>query len=181
MQTLKNHCGSETEADQVDSLQTIFPIGDHSRRPGLDCQSRADQYRRDMPVRDTRINTNIDTNYVSSKQLTILSIGDDARLLETRQMVFASAGYAVYSMSSADNLDNELVQQSDLAVICHSVPAKLATQVATTLRNTNPALPILRLGDFRAIPDGAYDLTLQFPPRPEVLLKTLEQMLSRPM
>jgi len=172
MQSSEKRYGLTTKAAQVSSSDL-----DDTRRLELNGGSGTNKFRWSIQARSMRVIA----SHLVRNQAKILSIGDDERLLETRQMVFASAGYDVLSANSADDLDNDLVQKFDIAVVCHSVPTKRAAQLAEFLHNINPALPILRLGDFRTGPEDRYDLILQFPPKPELLLKTLEQLLLRPM
>lgn len=174
MQDLETHQGLATKAAEAAGSHTNSSSAEVTSRQGTRLESRTENYRRNLPVRSTRLHV----NKASSNRATILSIGDDARLLETRRMVFVSAGYAVHSVSSAELLENHVVQQFGAAVICHSVLPKRVTQVSEFLHNINPALPILDLGPFRIGSESKYHVTLQFPPKPEVLLKTLEQMLS---
>ena len=170
----ETHHGLVTKAAEVAGSHTMSSSAEETSRQGTHFDSRTENYRRNLPVRSTRLHV----NKASSNRATILSIGDDGRLLETRRMVFFSAGYAVHSVSSAVLLDNHVVQHFDAAVICHSVLPKRVTQVAEFLHNIDPALPILDLGPFRTGSESKYHVTLQFPPKPEVLLETLEKMLS---
>jgi hypothetical protein len=172
MQTPENSYGSMRNPFALVSLRMSFPIDNPRTNPTY--EPGAENFRREMPVWDMPMNS----NHIAPKGVTILSIGDDVRLLETRQMVFASAGYQVYSATSADVFDENLIRQMDIAVICHSVPQKLAARLACSFHGLNPALPILRLGEPIAGTDWAYHRALQFPPRPEVLLKTVERILS---
>jgi hypothetical protein len=172
MQTPENSYGSMRNPSALVSLRMSFPIDNPRTNPTY--EPGAENFRKEMPVWDMPMNS----NHIAPKGVTILSIGDDVRLLETRQMVFASAGYQVHSATSADVFEENLIRQMDIAVICHSVPPKLAALIACSFHGLDPALPILRLGEPIAGTDGAYDHALQFPPRPEVLLKTVEQIVS---
>jgi hypothetical protein len=149
-------------------VSTNFQIRDDS------LSASGSSVKRDMPAQKL----GSDLKPIALHRATILSVGDDARLLETRQMVLASAGYVVLSMSSTELLNERRVQQTNLAVICHSVLSKRAARVAQTLHRIHPGLPILRLGDSSPEPNGSYEFTFDFPPRPEVLLRTLELLLS---
>jgi hypothetical protein len=161
-------------AAQSAPQQTNSPSAD--RRRGFDWDSGIAISRRPLTTRKMQVHL----MPTASKRATVLSIGDDPRLLETREMVLASAGYAVLSASSEDPLDKELIEQIDIAVVCQSVPTKRASRVAEAIRMLRLDLPILHLGVFRACLQSTYERTLiDFPPRPEVLLKTLEQMLPR--
>jgi len=175
MQNFETHVGLTTKAAELAGSHTNTSNGDETPRPPVRLESQTENCRRNLPARGTKPHAN---NH-SSRRATVLSIGDDARLLETRQMVFMSAGYTVHSVTSAELLNNHVVQQFDVAVICHSVSQKRAAQVAEFLHNIDPALPILRLADFNTGAEAKQDVTLRFPPKPEILLETLEEMLPR--
>lgn len=150
------------------------PRADRAR--GFDRDSGVAKSWRELAARKTQVHL----KPTSSKRATVLSIGDDMRLLETREMVLASAGYAVHSASSDDTLNKELIQEADITVICHSVSTKRASRVAEAIHILGPDIPILHLGAFRACQQSTYERTLiDFPPKPEILLQTLEEMLPR--
>jgi hypothetical protein len=162
-------------AAQSAPRQTNFSRAD--RRRGLDYDSGIAKNRRQLTTRKMQVQL----VPISLERAVVLSVGDDARLLETRELVLASAGYIVHSVNSDEILGEEFMQQIDIAIICHSVSTKRAERVAKEIHSLSPDIPILHLGAFRACPEGTYERTLiDFHPKPEVMLKTLEQMLPRP-
>jgi hypothetical protein len=168
--------GSSTtkRAAQSAPQQTNFSRAD--RRRGLDFDSGIAKNRRQLTIRKMQVQL----APISLDRAVVLSVGDDARLLETRELVLASVGYIVHSVSSDDILDEELMLQIDIAIVCHSVSTKRTSMVSKAIRSLGPDIPILHLGAFRACPEGTYERTLiDFPPRPEIMLKTLEQMLPK--
>jgi hypothetical protein len=85
----------------------------------------------------------------------ILSIGDDAWLLSSRQMVLESSGYEVHSFSSDELIEDEITLQCDLlqcnlAILCHSIEPERAEELANRLRRLKPSLPLLVLTCFES-------------------------------
>lgn len=80
-----------------------------------------------------------------SNRMTILSIGEDRTLLNTRHMVLESAGFLVRSILSIDAIEEAEVLGIDLALICHSVEEDRACAAAHLLKKMSPAISILLL------------------------------------
>lgn len=109
--------------------------------------------------------------------VTILSVGDDAHLLESRQRVLESKGYRVRSVSRLDIVGDEEVRQVALAVICHSVEESRAAAVAVSIRRRNPDILVLRLATWDAGAQDCFDHRLACL-APGVLLATIDRMLA---
>lgn len=80
----------------------------------------------------------------------ILSVGDDAWLLSSRQMVLESSGYEVHSFSSVELIEDEITLQCNLAILCHSIEPERAEELASRLRRLKPSLPLLVLTCFES-------------------------------
>jgi len=78
---------------------------------------------------------------------TILAIGKDKSLQDTRIEILERAGYRVYSARTDQEAIVSLESQDslDVVIICHSVPESRAHYLVARIRMSRPALPVLLL------------------------------------
>lgn len=130
----------------------------------------------DMPVSVQRLD---DYSAVSQSEamqkLRILSVGNDPSLLNSRELVLQSAGYAVLSMSSSASLSKDLLQQFDVVVLCHTV--KSCDQVVHSIRLLRPDLPILLVDELCC--ESVRSGEIYVSPQPETLLIAVNNVVNR--
>jgi CheY-like chemotaxis protein len=76
----------------------------------------------------------------------VLSVGPDASLLETRNIVLHSAGYLVESASSVNEAAHRfLAGDFDLVILCHSVPTRERERLTCLIRASGSRTPIISI------------------------------------
>jgi CheY-like chemotaxis protein len=76
----------------------------------------------------------------------VLSVGPDASLLETRNIVLHSAGYLVESASSVKEATHRfLAGDFDLVILCHSVPTRERERLTCLIRASGSRTPIVSI------------------------------------
>lgn len=105
----------------------------------------------------------------------ILSIGDDAALLNSRELVLQSGGYAVLSISSSASLSKDLLQQFDLIVLCHAVKSR--DEIVRSIRLLKPDLPILLIDEICC--ETARLNETYVSPQPETVLIAVKNVVNR--
>jgi hypothetical protein len=111
---------------------------------------------------------------------TILCIGNESSLLETRRLVLASAAYQVFSLPSHGKIADIKTRRIDLAIICHTVDGDETGRIVSVLRKFQPHLPVLKLtldGEGSA---GLCNQVLVSMRGPDALLRKVQQMLDGP-
>jgi CheY-like chemotaxis protein len=113
--------------------------------------------------------------------LTVFQAGEDLLLLETRRRLLESIGLAVVTATGARQALDRIPQvRFDLAILCHSLPIHQRQQVASALRQVNPAAPILLVGRGSAglIEAEASEIDAMIDPHPARLTETLRRLLN---
>jgi CheY-like chemotaxis protein len=88
------------------------------------------------------------------KPKTILCLDDEVLGLTVRKAVLEQKGYVVLTATSAEEaLQQVSTQQIDLVITDHFLNGILGTQVATTLKERKPQIPILILSGSVELPD----------------------------
>ena len=106
----------------------------------------------------------------------VFSIGEDAHLLGTRQLILESVGYRVHSVFSHSFSAEDFAAPVDIAIICHTVEERRVLEIVLSLRNAHPLLPILHLGASTRmvdVVDSKYDYAVEVIHGPRLLLQTL--------
>jgi hypothetical protein len=76
----------------------------------------------------------------------VLSVGLDASLLETRNIVLHSAGFLVESASSLNEAAHRfLAGDFDLVILCHSVPTRERERLTCLIRASGSRTPIVSI------------------------------------
>jgi CheY-like chemotaxis protein len=85
----------------------------------------------------------------------ILSVGIDSQLLDSRQLLLQSAGYAVVSAHSAkDAVDRFLAGDFDLVLLCHSLSERERDGLACLIRASGALTPVITVATY----DGQQDV-----------------------
>lgn len=109
----------------------------------------------------------------------ILSLGEDAFLLETRAAVLRRTGAEVVSANLASALPYLETRCFDIVVLCHSVPVHLCRTLGEIIQQNWPATRLLRLSTARAWEEAepaGIDISS---PQPEQLLEHTVILLGR--
>ncbi len=112
----------------------------------------------------------------------ILCLDDEAVGLAIRAAVLRSAGYNVFTASCAEDALQILADQPiDLVISDHLLQGTTGTQVAASMKQIRPDIPILILSGFTEAPEGMEfaDFFLSKLEGPPVLLATVENLLAR--
>jgi hypothetical protein len=85
--------------------------------------------------------------------ISILLLGRDPGLLETRRWVLETAGYTVRTMSAWGDLEVALAAETaDILILCHSVSVREREPTISIVRSRHPAIEILTLNGARSYP-----------------------------
>ncbi len=110
-------------------------------------------------------------------QALVLSGGNDARLLNTRNAVLKQAGYHVVSaFSSLELLEKFFSGDYDVVVLCHSVPEQEQEKLAQAIHRYSPSTPVATIvlnGQSRPFADA------HIPNDPLMLVQCLPDLLRR--
>ena len=111
----------------------------------------------------------------------ILSVGARSDLLATRNLVLETRGYLVVAAHNADEA-LELVRNTefDVAILCHTIPAKERERLILALKRAKPLTTVLTIeaGGFIGRPEFADDSVAGID-GPDVLFSHIEEALSR--
>jgi CheY-like chemotaxis protein len=95
----------------------------------------------------------------------VLSVGPDASLLETRNIVLRSAGYLVESASSVNEAARRfLAGDYDLLILCHSVPTRERERLTCLIRASGSRTPIVSISVNRGQCDAFATATIEDDP-----------------
>jgi len=114
---------------------------------------------------------------------TILCLDDEPVGLEIRAMVLRITGYTVFAASSAEEALQILADHHiDLVINDYLLPGTTGTQVAASMKEIRPDIPILILSGLINLPDGieSADCFLSKCEPPAVLLATIAELLAKP-
>lgn len=108
----------------------------------------------------------------------ILSLGEDWALLESRQLLLQSVGYRVVSMPGDTTLKPDDVRGFQLFLLCHSIEGPALESLVASLRNAAPSTPILQLTRFDSAPAKLNDRVVPACSGPSELLRTIDAVLG---
>jgi CheY-like chemotaxis protein len=114
---------------------------------------------------------------------TILCLDDEAVGLYIRSMVLRTAGYTVFTASSAEEAFQILADHHiDLVINDYMLRGTTGTQVAASMKKIRPDIPVLILSGLIEIPEGMgfADSFLSKLEPPPVLLATIAELLAKP-
>jgi len=77
----------------------------------------------------------------------ILCIGEDALLLRSRELLLKAAGYEVLVAQSNALVEEGLIRECDLALLCHSIGGERMRRLTKTLQEIHPMLPSVVVAD----------------------------------
>jgi hypothetical protein len=76
---------------------------------------------------------------------TILLVGEDELLLQTRAAVMRTTGAATVCCHPSSALTTQAERNCDLIILCHSLPAPLCSELAEVLHSRWPSVALLQL------------------------------------
>lgn len=113
---------------------------------------------------------------------TILCLDDEAVGLAVRAMVLRTTGYTVFTASSAEEALHILADHHiDLVINDYLLQGTTGTQVAASMKQIRPHIPILILSGVTELPEGMEfaDFFLSKCEPPPVLLATVADLLAQ--
>ncbi len=113
---------------------------------------------------------------------TILCIDDEAVGLAIRAAVLRYAGFTVFAASSAEDALQILSEQDiDIVVSDYLLRGTTGTQVAASIKQIRPGIPVIILSGIVERPEGMEfaDLFLSKLEQPPVLLAAIDELLAR--
>jgi CheY-like chemotaxis protein len=115
-------------------------------------------------------------------EATILCLDDEPVGLEIRATVLRYAGYIVFAASSAEEALRILADQHiDIVISDYLLKGTTGTQVAASMKEIRPDIPILILSGVTELPEGmeSADCFLRKCEPPPVLLATVANLLAQ--
>jgi hypothetical protein len=114
---------------------------------------------------------------------TVLLVGEDDLLLQTRAAVLRTTGAATVCSDACSALAAQADHHCDLVVLCHSLPEPLCVTLAAEMHSQWPSTPILLVTPARTWESGGADeainaVTSADPER--LILRTSELLAARP-
>lgn len=92
----------------------------------------------------------------------VLSIGLDAELLSTRNLVLQSAGYIVVpALSLKEALGRLLGGDLDLVLLCQSIPTKDKDRLTSWIRASGSRIPVVSVSGYPGQRDAFADATVE--------------------
>ena len=110
---------------------------------------------------------------------TILLIGEDEFLLETRAAVIRSIGAEMICTDVPSALEVMGRKLFGLAILCHSIPDHVRKTLTAIIRQSWPATRILLVSPSGNWDDAAADGIEVCPPNPELLIERTVELLGR--
>jgi CheY-like chemotaxis protein len=108
----------------------------------------------------------------------VLSLGLDPVLLQTRSEVLRAAGYLVHTATSTDAAIQMLVSGDlDLVVICHSLPARERSRVIAAIKAAKPSAKVLVVRTNGEATKGEADASVHSLDGPESLLARVASLI----
>jgi CheY-like chemotaxis protein len=109
----------------------------------------------------------------------ILAVGQDPTLLDTRNLILRSAGYMVEpARSIGQAISHFRAGDFDLVVVCHSVPAQDRDRLASLIRTSGSATPIVCISAMTGEQHDAFaDAIIESDPR--MLLCGIKEVLAK--
>jgi hypothetical protein len=91
--------------------------------------------------------TDVTTTMWRGHRTRILCIGEDAILLRSRELLLKAAGYEVVVAQSNALVEESLIRDCDLALLCHTIGRDRMPRLTKTLQEIHPSLPSLAVAD----------------------------------
>lgn len=110
------------------------------------------------------------------KAIRILSVCDDDGIRFSRELVLRQEGYEVESMAGSEPIDAARARSFHIAILCHSLSPRHATQITDHLRQANPGIRVLRVHALRSATDHYYDADCEVLPGPGQLLSGIRML-----
>ncbi len=111
----------------------------------------------------------------------ILSVGQDADLLYSRNLLLQRTGAAVFSARTEPALHLLQAQSFDLVVLCHTLEQKDLVAACRAIRRFSPRTRLLLIAGslgFWAAPDSKVDTIVPWHRGPRALLKSAGDLLG---
>lgn len=109
----------------------------------------------------------------------VLLIGNDSVLLRSRQLLLESVGFKTFGMSSYAPLDSLDLASFNVVLLCRSVGPGEAVQIARTLHDRRPDLPILRFASCGEPSSEEFATALNSVSSPRFLIAEVERLASQ--
>ena len=115
-------------------------------------------------------------------EATILCLDDEPVGLEIRAMVLRITGYTVFTAASAEEAFQILANQHiDIVISDYLLQGTTGTQVAASMKQIRPSIPVLILSGLIDVPEGteSADCFLSKCEPPPVFLATVAELLAQ--
>lgn len=112
---------------------------------------------------------------------TILLVGEDALLLESRALLLRSTGAETITASTYQFARQSAAEGVELVVLCHTIPAALRGAISDDARRrwTVPVVQVLK-NEFEAEPTLRYADGIVLSGEPAKLVRCASELLNRP-
>ena len=107
----------------------------------------------------------------------VLSVGDDAVLLESRTMVLRQAGYMARLCTSREALEVMSREAFDVVLVCRSVSPELGHALAREI-HTSWRTRVIRLAPRSGEADALYDSAIDMARGPASFLRALDEFVA---
>ncbi len=97
----------------------------------------------------------------------------------TRELVLRKDGYEIVSIGSDELLSIPEIRSFDVAVLCHSIPARRVLELLDRLRRYKPEIRVLRVNPRVQRVDPDYDVDSEVRSGPGALLKAVKELLDK--
>ena len=133
---------------------------------------------------DARMQAELRTSAVTSREKTVVTISRDEPLQMTRTALLRRAGYSVVAFNTDAQVMKYLALDSrpsiNLILLCHSVPEASRVLLCEALKTRIPNAPILMLYNGYDPTAAKVDGRLENLHSPESLLDTVQVLISKP-
>ena len=113
---------------------------------------------------------------------TILLVGEDALLLESRALLLRSTGAATITASMYQFARESTAEGVDVVVLCHTIPAALRAAMSEDARRRWPDIPVVQVlkNEFEAEPTLRHADGIVLSGEPAKLVRCASELLNRP-
>ena len=113
---------------------------------------------------------------------TILLVGEDALLLESRALLLRSTGAETITASTYQFARESTAEEVDLVVLCHTIPAALRAEMSEDARRRWPDIPVVQVlkNEFETEPTLRYADEIVLSAEPGKLVRCTSELLNRP-
>lgn len=108
---------------------------------------------------------------------TVLLVGEDQALLETRAAVLRTTGADTFCSSSATALSIQARCECDLIVLCHSLSSQSCSAIAAATHARWPQTRILQIASARFGDHNLMSVDAVAPADPELLVDRIKELL----